>query len=63
MRHNIVGRYGIPDNPALTTQSRFRKWWLYTVWGYKVLEIRRKPRAGWFGRVAYQDTYLMLPKN
>lgn len=58
-----MGRYGIPDNPALTTSSRFRKWWLYALWGYKVLETRRIPQAGWFGRISYRVTYLMLPRS
>ena len=57
-----MAAYGIPISPALTTTSRLRAWWLHTVWGYTILETHRHPRAGWFGRIAYEDTYLLLPR-
>lgn len=57
-----MAAYGIPENPALTTHSRLRAWWLHSVRGYKVLDIRRRPRHGWFGRLAYDETIRLLPK-
>ncbi|MBI2422832.1 MAG: hypothetical protein HYV27_08380 [Candidatus Hydrogenedentes bacterium] len=56
-----MAAYGIPDNPALVTTSRLRAWWLHSIWGYRVLDIRRKPTTGWFGRLAYNETIRMLP--
>ncbi|MBI1320584.1 MAG: hypothetical protein GC168_16800 [Candidatus Hydrogenedens sp.] len=58
-----MGRYGIPDNPSLETQSWVRRWWLESVCGYQVLEVKRRPRAGWFGKLAYDESYVMLPKS
>ena len=46
--------YGIPDNPSLTTHSWVRAWWLHSLWGYKVLDVRRNPKEGWFGRLTYE---------
>ena len=56
-------RYGIPRNPALRTRSRLRVWWLHTICGYTVLEVRRRPRQGWFSRLCYDKSYLLLPKK
>jgi hypothetical protein len=53
--------YGIPDNPALRTQWRLRAWWLHSIFGYTVVDVRRKPRSGWFGRLTYDETYLLSP--
>ena len=55
--------YGIPSNPAFKTTSWLRMWWLHAIRGYTVLEVRRRPRKGWFSRVTYDATYLMLPKQ
>ena len=55
--------YGIPEDPSLRTSSRLRKWWLHSVCGYKVLEVRRYPRSGWFGRLTYEENYRLLPKD
>ena len=55
--------YGIPDNPGLTTHSRLRAWWLQGVCGYTMLDVQRQPRAGWFGRLAYDETFLLMPKK
>lgn len=56
-------RYGIPKSPALRTTSRIRVWWLLMVWGYKLLEVRRRPRSGWFSRLSYDKTYTLMPKR
>lgn len=56
-------RYGIPKSPALRTTSRLRVWWLHNIWGYTVLEVRRRPRSGWFSRLVYDSTYLLLPRK
>ena len=53
--------YGIPEDPSLTTHSRVRAWWLHSVWGYRVLDVRREPRAGWFGRLSFDETIRLLP--
>jgi hypothetical protein len=58
-----VTRYGIPRSPALRTTSKLRMWWLNLIWGYTILEVRRRPRKGWFSRLAYDTTYLLLPKK
>ena len=54
--------YGIPENPVYTTNSWLRAWWLHTVWGYKLLDIHKKPRASYFGNLTYDETYRLLPK-
>ena len=56
-------RYGIPKSPALRTTSRLRVWWLSLIWGYIILDVRRRPKRGWFSRLSYDTTYLLLPKN
>jgi hypothetical protein len=38
-------------------------WWLYQFRGYKVLQIHRTPRMGWFGQLTYDESYLMLPRT
>ena len=53
--------YGIPENPALKTRSRLRRWWLNSLFGYHVVDVRRQPRAGLFGQLTYDETYLMAP--
>ncbi len=58
-----MGTYGIPENPAVETSSRVRRWWLESFFGYQVLEVRRRPRAGWFGNLAYDKSYLMLQRD
>jgi len=58
-----MGRYGIPENPALETNSRVWRWCLESFWGYQVLEVRRRPKAGWFGSLAYDESYLMLRRG
>ncbi len=58
-----MGSYGIPENPALETSSRVRRWLLVSFFGYEVLEVRRRPRAGWFGALAYDESYLMLQRD
>lgn len=55
--------YGFPDNPGLTTQWWLRAWWLHTVCGYKVLQVRHTPRVGLFGRLTMDETYLLSPKK
>ncbi len=57
-----MGRYGIPDDPAFRTNSRLRVMWLQSVWGYRLLEVRRHPRAGWFGRLTYDESFVLLPR-
>jgi len=57
-----VTHYGIPRNPGLRTTSWLRMRWLM-FWGYKVLEVRRRPRQGWFSRLCYDTSYLLLPKK
>lgn len=56
-----MAQYGIPDNPALKTNSRLRVWWLHSIWGYRVLNKRRQLYTGWFGS-AYEDVYVLLPR-
>ena len=58
-----MAAYGIPDNPGLITTSGLRAWWLEHLRGYKVLQVRRHPREGWFGHIKYDATYLMLPRQ
>lgn len=53
--------YGIPQDPSLRTKSWFRAMYLRSIWGYRILEVRRRPRAGWFGTLAYDESYLLLP--
>ncbi len=55
-------KYGIPQNPALRTTSRLRKWWLHSVWGYKILGKRAQARTGVFGPT-FDDVYVLLPKH
>ncbi len=58
-----MAQYGIPDNPALKTNSWLRAWWLHSVWGYQVVNKRRQPRLGWFGSTTYEDVYVLLPRT
>jgi len=58
-----MARYGIPDDPALRTASRLRACWLHYVRGYRVLEIRRRPHQGWFGRIGTEEVYTLLPRQ
>lgn len=55
--------YGIPENPSLRTNSWVRMWWLHQFRGYKVLQVHRTPRMGWFGQLTYDESYLMLPRT
>ncbi len=55
--------YGIPENPGVVTYSWLRAWWLRSVWGYDVVQVRRSPRMSCFGGLAYDERYLMSPKN
>lgn len=48
---------------AKTTTSRLRMWWLRLARGYKLTQIRRRPRTGWFGRLTYEETYQLVPKS
>jgi len=50
-------------DPSLETQSWMRRWWLESVHGYKVLEVRRRPHPGWFGSVSIRESYVMLPRE
>tara|TARA_R110001592_G_scaffold164148_1_gene398173 strand:+ start:2648 stop:2836 length:189 start_codon:yes stop_codon:yes gene_type:complete len=52
--------YGIPEDPSLTTQSWVRAWWLQSLWGYHVIDVRRQPKAGWFGRLSYDEKIRMV---
>ena len=58
---DVMAVYGIPDNPSLTTHSWVRAWWLHSLWGYKVLDVRRNPKEGWFGRLTYEETIRLVP--
>lgn len=58
-----MGTYGIPDNPGRWTSSRLRAWWLESLWGYKVLRVKRRPRYGWFGKVDFEEEYLLCPRD
>jgi hypothetical protein len=58
---DVMASYGIPDNPSLTTHSWVRAWWLHSLWGYKVLDVRRNPKEGWFGRLTYEETIRLVP--
>lgn len=58
----VVAHYGIPENPALRTNSRIRMWWLQNIRGYQVLTTHRQRRAGWFG-ATYDNVYLLLPRS
>ncbi|MCF6284358.1 MAG: hypothetical protein L3K26_04125 [Candidatus Hydrogenedentes bacterium] len=55
--------YGIPEDPSLTTHSRVRAWWLHSLWGYHVLDVRRHPKMGWFGQLSYDETIRMVPDS
>ncbi len=57
-----MNAYGIPENPALATTSRIRKWWLHSVRGYTVVTTRRQPHTGMFGPT-FEDVYLLIPKT
>lgn len=57
-----MGRYGIPDDPSLRTTSWMRAMYLEMVWGYQLLEVRRNPRAGWFGRLSFDESYVLMPR-
>ena len=58
---DVMDLYGIPNNPSLTTHSWVRAWWLHSLWGYKVLDVRRNPKEGWFGRLTYEETIRLVP--
>lgn len=62
-RFDDMAAYGLPDNPGVTTHSRLRAWWLQSLWGYEIVEVRRAPRSGYFGNLVYDETYLMSPRN
>ena len=57
-----AGRYGLPENPALITTSRLRKWWLHSIWGYRVVKTHHQPHNGIFG-VTMEDVYLLIPRS
>jgi len=58
-----MAAYGFPDNPGVVTRSRLRAWWLQSLWGYDVVDVRRSPRMGYFGGLAYDERYLMSPPD
>ncbi|MCC6142868.1 MAG: hypothetical protein IT368_03570 [Candidatus Hydrogenedentes bacterium] len=59
-----MAAYGIPDDPAYRTTSRFRAWLLHALWGYKLLKIKRQPRAHRFSRrLVFQETYVLCPRE
>lgn len=60
--HGLMDHYGIPENPALKTSSRVARWVLESFFGYSVIEVRRRPKAGWWG-LAYDESYLMLRRS
>jgi hypothetical protein len=55
--------YGIPEDPSLRTHSSLRAWWLQRIWGYRLIEVRKKPRVGRFRRIRYESSYVLLPKS
>ncbi len=58
-----MGRYDIPEDPALSTSSRLRYLWLHSVRGYTVLDVRHQPRPGWFGHMVWGETYRLMPRS
>ena len=58
-----MASYGFPDDPSYRTRSWVKAWWLHSVRGYHVLQVRRQPRKGWFGRVRFAEQYTLLPKS
>jgi hypothetical protein len=40
-----------------------RAMYLEMVWGYQLLEVRRQPRAGWFGRLRFDESYVLMPRG
>jgi hypothetical protein len=57
-----MDQYGIPQNPALTTSSWVTRWVLQSFFGYEVIDVRRRPKAGWFG-LAYDESFVMLRRD
>lgn len=45
----------------LKTRSGLRAWWLRAVRGYRLVEVRKYPKAGLFGGVKYDSVYRLTP--
>ncbi len=48
---------------VIETSSKFKAWWLRAIRGYDVLETIRRPRFVSFGRIGYDNTFILKPKN
>lgn len=46
---------------CLKTRSGVRAWWLRTVWGYRLVEVRKYPKSGLLGGVRYDSVYRLAP--
>ena len=56
-----MSRSSYPDAAALRTSSAIRAWWLRTMHGYRVVDVRRHPKRGWYGRMRIKLIYKLLP--
>ena len=44
-------------NEGISTTSRLRMWWLTTVQGYRLVNIKVLPAHASFGRIRYERTW------
>ena len=47
----------VAEGPVILTHSGLRAWWLKRVRRYKMISVRRSPKAGLFGRISYESIW------
>ena len=48
---------------VVETSSKFMAWWLHSIRGYDMLETIRRPRLMSFGRIGYDNTFILKPSS
>ena len=52
-----------PEVPVVTTNSRFRMWWLRVMKGYRIDRRISEPKYGFLGRVVYTHRWYLYSPN
>ena len=56
-----MNTHGAVSFPLLHTSSGLKAWWLCTLRGYHVVEVRRRPKLGMLGGIKYDSVWFIEP--
>jgi len=56
-----MSKSSYPESGILRTSSPVRVWWLRKMHGYHVVDVHRRPKRSWYGRLRLKFVYKMAP--